>query len=178
MAIVVRPMRTEDLAAVLAIAAASPEAPRWREADYRAYLEPGAVPQLLRMAVVAEADGRVSGFAAASLLRDGTENRSELDTMAVDPAVRRRGAGRAMLASVLNWAAAHGARRMGLEVRASNTAALMLYRRMGFAEEGRRPAYYRDPEEDALLLGREVTPVSSPGSISTDKEVEGPASQC
>ena len=67
---------------------------------------------------------------------------------------------------------------MGLEVRDSNAAARMLYRQLGFAEEGRRSAYYRDPEEDALLLGRVVTAVSAQGSISTDKEVEGPASQC
>ena len=39
-----------------------------------------------------------------------------------------------------------------LEVRASNCPALALYRALGFAETGRRPLYYVDPEEDALLL--------------------------
>jgi [ribosomal protein S18]-alanine N-acetyltransferase len=178
MAMLVRAMRGEELAAVLGIAAASPEAPRWEPANYGVYLNAEQHPPLLRMAVVADADGRVVGFAAATLLLDGAENRCELDTMAVDPASRRRGVGTALLEAVMTWAAERGARRMGLELRASNAAAWMLYRRMGFAEEGRRARYYADPEEDALLLGRVVTPVSPTGSISTEKEVEGGASRC
>jgi ribosomal-protein-alanine N-acetyltransferase len=39
-----------------------------------------------------------------------------------------------------------------LEVRASNAAALGLYRLLGFAETGRRPRYYHDPVEDAVLM--------------------------
>ena len=39
-----------------------------------------------------------------------------------------------------------------LEVRASNAAALAVYRALGFAATGRRPRYYADPPEDALLL--------------------------
>jgi [ribosomal protein S18]-alanine N-acetyltransferase len=51
----------------------------------------------------------------------------------------------------------HEARESGitsvlLEVRPSNTAARRLYEKMGFSEAGRRPAYYREPQEDALLL--------------------------
>lgn len=173
-----RPMQPEDLGAVWAIAVASPEAPRWGSAAYEEYLGPEPKPPLLRMAVVAELDGRIAGFAAATLLLDGVENRCELDTMAVDPAARRRGLGQALLEAVLAWAAERGARRVGLEVRASNAAALGLYRRMGFAEEGRRVGYYADPPEDALVLARPVTRVSPGGSISTEKAVEGPASQC
>jgi [ribosomal protein S18]-alanine N-acetyltransferase len=178
MAATARPMRAGDLKAVLAIAAASPEAPRWREVDYGVYIEPEQRPPLRRIAVVAEVDARVAGFAAATLLLDGTENRCDLDTMAVDPRARRRGVGTALLQAILAWAAKRGARRIGLEVRASNAAALGLYRRMGFAEEGRRRGYYGDPVEDALVLGRAVTSVSSTGVISTDKEVEGSRSQC
>jgi ribosomal protein S18 acetylase RimI-like enzyme len=40
-----------------------------------------------------------------------------------------------------------------LEVRASNRAALGFYRAQGFEETGRRPRYYADPEEDAVLMG-------------------------
>jgi [ribosomal protein S18]-alanine N-acetyltransferase len=178
MAVEFRAMRAEDLAAILAIAAISPEAPRWGKAEYGAYLDPKPKPPLLRIAVVAEADRRIAGFAAATLLRDGQENRCELDTMAVASADRRRGIGAALLEAVMAWAAARGARRMGLEVRASNTTAMMLYRRMGFAEEGRRRGYYAEPEEDALVLGRVITPVSPGGAISTEKEVEGGESQC
>lgn len=177
-AVVLRPMRAEDLPAAIAIAAASPEAPQWREADYGAYLKPEVGTRLQRLAIMIEADGRPVGLAAATLLPDGMENRCELDTIAVDPGARRRGVGRALLEAAMSWAAARGARKMGLEVRASNIAAQMLYRSLGFAEEGRRAGYYRNPEEDALLLGTLVTAVSPTVSISTDKEVEGPASQC
>jgi [ribosomal protein S18]-alanine N-acetyltransferase len=45
-----------------------------------------------------------------------------------------------------------GAIRMDLEVRASNAAAIRLYRGAGFLETGNRRAYYRDPEEDAVLM--------------------------
>jgi ribosomal-protein-alanine N-acetyltransferase len=40
-----------------------------------------------------------------------------------------------------------------LEVRASNLAALRFYGAFGFKETGRRPRYYADPEEDAVLMG-------------------------
>ena len=39
-----------------------------------------------------------------------------------------------------------------LEVRESNRAAKALYEKWAFTEEGRRKAYYTDPEEDALIL--------------------------
>jgi ribosomal-protein-alanine N-acetyltransferase len=54
---------------------------------------------------------------------------------------------------VLAWAQRQGARRMELEVRISNRAAIALYERAGFVQDGRRRGYYRDPEEDAVLMG-------------------------
>lgn len=171
-------MQPEDLEAVQAIAAASPEAPGWKSGDYAAYCESETGTPLVRMAVVADVNGQVAGFAAATLLLDSQENRCELDAMAVDPGVRRQGLGRLLLETLAAWATERGARRMGLEVRASNAAALGLYRRMGFADEGRRARYYSDPVEDALVLCRVVTPVSPGGGISTKKEVEGGAPRC
>jgi ribosomal-protein-alanine N-acetyltransferase len=52
-------------------------------------------------------------------------------------------------------AAQEGARRATLEVRESNTAALQLYERLGFHVAARRPGYYTNPSEDALILWRE-----------------------
>jgi ribosomal-protein-alanine N-acetyltransferase len=52
-------------------------------------------------------------------------------------------------------AAAKGAQKATLEVRASNKSALALYERLGFHVAARRPGYYTKPEEDALILWRE-----------------------
>ncbi|MGB9029422.1 MAG: GNAT family N-acetyltransferase, partial [Acidobacteriaceae bacterium] len=61
------------------------------------------------------------------------------------------------LRAILVWSAAHNARHLALEVRAGNAPAIALYQRCGFRPEGRRPRYYTDPEEDALLLGMPIT---------------------
>lgn len=78
-----------------------------------------------------------------------------INTLAVAPAARRRGLATAMLRHVMAEAAASGATRATLEVRASNDAALGLYRRLGFHVAATRPDYYVRPAEDALILWRE-----------------------
>jgi ribosomal-protein-alanine N-acetyltransferase len=175
----IRPMAASDLDAILAIAADSREAPVWKRSDYGLYVDGGPQPnpQVLRAGFVS-AGAAVHGFACATLLRDGQENRAELDTLAVMPGARRKGIGAALVSAVLAWAAAEGARRLSLEVRASNVAALGLYSRLGFCPEGRRPRYYADPQEDAMLLGRPVPPGSSAKPISTENAVEGGPPQC
>jgi ribosomal-protein-alanine N-acetyltransferase len=53
----------------------------------------------------------------------------------------------------MEWARGVGAWAMELEVRASSEAARGLYRALGFVEQGRRRGYYREPVEDAVLMG-------------------------
>ncbi|GIX21552.1 MAG: ribosomal-protein-alanine acetyltransferase [Gammaproteobacteria bacterium] len=76
--------------------------------------------------------------------------------LCVDPGMRRRGWGRALLLHALGEAQRAGASRVYLEVRPSNAAALGLYRSLGFETVGRRPRYYPAPDgrEDALVLAR------------------------
>ena len=71
--------------------------------------------------------------------------------MAVDPPYQRRGLGEALVQYVIALARDHGTPEVTLECRESNTAALALYNKYGFREEGRRKRYYRDGE-DALIL--------------------------
>lgn len=165
--LLIRPMVPADLDPVLALAAASPEAPQWPQNIWASYLPPQPHPALLRTAVVAVQHSTILGFACATLLPDSQptdaqpasrqQNLCELDSIAVHPSARRRGIGAALLREILAWAAAQRVRRLVLEVRASNAAALRLYQSLGLAEEGRRPRYYTHPEEDALLLGTPVT---------------------
>lgn len=75
----------------------------------------------------------------------------ELLTIAVANAARRKGAGRQMMAFLLNYAKDHNVERILLEVRASNRAAIALYESLKFQKIGVRKSYYRKPKEDALI---------------------------
>lgn len=72
--------------------------------------------------------------------------------IAVAPQYRRLGLGRRMLSQVLMQAAIDGAKRVTLELRASNNVARSLYEDMGFRQVGRHKHYYHDNGEDALLM--------------------------
>ncbi|MGA7353393.1 MAG: GNAT family N-acetyltransferase [Acidobacteriaceae bacterium] len=172
LAFTLRPMQPSDLDQVLAIAEQSPEAPRWPPSSYTPYLTGAASqtnPALLRTALVATTSSnpdqpnkeKIQAFAAATLLlvpdSAGQQNLCSLDSMAVHPTARRRGLGLALLRAILAWSARHNARHLTLEVRAGNAPALALYQLCGFRPEGLRTRYYTDPEEDALLLGMDIT---------------------
>lgn len=72
--------------------------------------------------------------------------------LAVDPAYRRHGVATFLLGYGLRLAKGYGAKKAFLEVRASNHAAIKLYRKMGFCEAGRRRKYYLETLEDAVVM--------------------------
>jgi ribosomal-protein-alanine N-acetyltransferase len=72
--------------------------------------------------------------------------------LAVHPQRRRRGLARRLLTTAMTRARELGAQVAWLEARPSNHPALKLYENFGFKEVGRRPRYYDDTQEDALLL--------------------------
>jgi ribosomal-protein-alanine N-acetyltransferase len=80
----------------------------------------------------------------------------ELANLAVDPGRRGSGLGAALLDVAMREAHEEGTLVMFLEVRDSNESARRLYASRGFNEVGRRPAYYRNPDEDALVLRRDL----------------------
>lgn len=75
-----------------------------------------------------------------------------VNNVAVRAAFRRQSIAAQLLAAVIDWSRRHDARMALLEVRAGNTAAQALYSRCGFQVVGRRPRYYSQPVEDALLM--------------------------
>jgi [ribosomal protein S18]-alanine N-acetyltransferase len=97
------------------------------------------------------ADGSVAAFCVCWMLFDELH----INTVAVAPAERRRGLATALLQHVLREAVARGVSRATLEVRASNSAAIALYQRLGFRITSTRTRYYTQPEEDALILWRD-----------------------
>jgi ribosomal-protein-alanine N-acetyltransferase len=97
---------------------------------------------------VVEADGRVIAMLVLWLIVD----EAHIATIATHPDFRRRGIGERLLVEALISARKEGARRAFLEVRAGNAAAQAMYRKYGFEITGVRPRYYKDNNEDALLM--------------------------
>lgn len=96
--------------------------------------------------------GTLVGYGICAVAAD----EGEILNLAVDPASRRRGAGRRLLEAMVTWLEGHGVRDVFLEVRASNAAAIALYERSGFRRLGVRKGYYRGPTEDAVTMRLEV----------------------
>lgn len=93
--------------------------------------------------IVAVYKGEIAGYLGCHHIGD----EGFIANVAVFPAYRRRGIGKALVAAAFT----DDLMRLTLEVRASNEAAIALYRSLGFVEEGRRPRFYSHPTEDALL---------------------------
>lgn len=87
----------------------------------------------------------IVAFCASWLIDDELH----INWLAVDPSHRRRGIAHTLLRETLRDT---GARRATLEVRRSNDAAVALYSRLGFRVTAVRTRYYKNPEEDALIL--------------------------
>uniref|UniRef100_A0A0C1R711 Alanine acetyltransferase n=1 Tax=Tolypothrix bouteillei VB521301 TaxID=1479485 RepID=A0A0C1R711_9CYAN len=77
---------------------------------------------------------------------------AHITILAVHPQHQRQGLGQALLYSLLKLARDRALERATLEVRASNSAAIALYQKFGFQTAGLRRRYYKDNDEDALIL--------------------------
>ena len=142
-----RAMAGPDLDVVLAIAASLPTAPQWPRSAYEAAISSGDEPR--RIALVAEHSGEVVGFAIARVIGP----MGEIETIAIARKAQGFGFGSSLLHATLEELRLVGAAEAELEVRSSNAGAIRLYAGAGFREVGRRRGYYREPVEDAVLLG-------------------------
>ncbi|MFI5232285.1 MAG: ribosomal protein S18-alanine N-acetyltransferase [Gemmatimonadales bacterium] len=142
-----RPAAEPDLAAIHAIECASFGDP-WSLEGFRDLVDhPRA-----KLEVAADAGGEVLGYAVAWYVAD----ESEIANIAVAPGARRKGVGALLLDRILRAAAEFGAKTVFLEVRESNEAARKLYAAREFEIAGRRMQYYRKPDEDALIMRRNL----------------------
>jgi [ribosomal protein S18]-alanine N-acetyltransferase len=140
----VAPMRRRHLRSVVRIDGQE-HGDRWSPALFLAELRRGDAD---RCYVVALEGSTVVGFAGMVF----TGGDGHVTTIAVDASHRRRGVGTRLLLALAVDARRRGVDALTLEVRASNEAALALYRRFGFAPAGIRRGYYADNGEDALVL--------------------------
>jgi [ribosomal protein S18]-alanine N-acetyltransferase len=77
--------------------------------------------------------------------------------LAVHPQKRNMGWGKNLLQNLIETGTACGVENIWLEVRPSNIAALSIYKKYGFVEVGRRKGYYRDSQEDAIIMALDLT---------------------
>lgn len=80
---------------------------------------------------------------------------SDMMNIAVDAHYRRQGIAQALVEALVVQLKEKGSHSLTLEVRISNQPAIALYEKLGFAQVGKRPNYYRNPKEDALILRKE-----------------------
>jgi ribosomal-protein-alanine acetyltransferase len=100
------------------------------------------------LSFVVEENGKVVGVLQWRNLGEEVE----ILDLAVHPVHRRHGHATFLLQRFLQRASQSPAKKIFLEVRESNAAAIALYNKFGFHISGRRPNYYRNPEESALLM--------------------------
>jgi ribosomal-protein-alanine N-acetyltransferase len=139
----IRKMTVDDISAVLDLDQKSFSLP-WPERSFRFELTDNPAARCW----VAELDGKVVAMIVVWLIVD----EAHVATLATHPDYRRQGIGRRLLAYALRQMMQDGARSSFLEVRASNLAAQEMYQKFGYEATGRRRHYYRDNDEDAILM--------------------------
>lgn len=146
MTALIRRMRLEDVPGVHEIDTFSFSLP-WSERSFRYEVTQNPVSR----GWVAEVNGQIAAMLVLWFIIDEVH----IATIAVHPDYRRQGIGEQILLCALRSAKGEGAQRAFLEVRAGNFAAQAMYRKYGFVFTGIRPGYYKDNNEDALLMDLE-----------------------
>jgi len=132
-----------DLEQVIAIDQVSFSLP-WPERSFKFELTDNEVARCW----VADLDGRVVAMIVSWLILDELH----VATIATRPEFRGQGIGRQILVHALRAARDEGAERSFLEVREGNSVAQKIYHDLGYVEDGRRKEYYKDNNEDAILM--------------------------
>lgn len=143
----IRKATPEDVAIIRKLEHETETAAHWAEREYDALFAAGA-PRRVALLAAEEADAEIVGFVIARCAADEWE----IENVVVAPEQRRRDVGSALVREAVQEARRSGAVSVLLEVRESNADARRLYEKIGFSQVGRRPDYYRNPPEAALLL--------------------------
>ncbi|MEV8568498.1 ribosomal protein S18-alanine N-acetyltransferase [Streptomyces sp. NPDC051322] len=169
-------MRWWDIAAVLELEHELFPDDAWSEGMFWSELAHARGPGATRRYVVAEADGRIVGYAGLAAVGD------EADVQTIASARDRWGSGLGaeLLTDLLKHATAFECAVVLLEVRVDNLRAQKLYERFGFEPIGFRRGYYQPGNVDALVMrlepGRDPGPETGPGSglaQGTETETHG-----
>lgn len=145
--IAIFPMTLTDLDGVMEVERLSFLTPWSREAFATELL------QTYTVYLVARSGTQVVGYGGMHTVWED----SHVTNVAVHPLWRGRRLGERLMLELISRAAARGANRMTLEVRASNATAQNLYRKLGFVTRpgAVRKGYYTDTAEDAIIMWKE-----------------------
>lgn len=146
--VLIRKATAEDVPSIRALEQHAETAAHWGSREYDALFGAEA-PR--RIVLIANDDADQSYLCGFVIARCGVDE-WEIENVVVAREEQRRGMGSALVSQLLHEARDSGITSVLLEVRPSNAAARRLYEKLGFSEVGRRPDYYREPSEDALLL--------------------------
>lgn len=139
----IREMKRQDIPGVLKIE----QTLQGRQWSARSFEE--SLQQAYTFFYVAESeDHAITGYCCCERLYE----EAEIVNVAVDPDLRSRGIGMEMLRHLLDVEKAAGTKRIVLEVRQSNAAAIHVYEKAGFAAIGVRRNFYEFPAEDAVVM--------------------------
>ena len=111
----------------------------------------GELDNPLALWLVAMDGESLAGYVGSHTVMDETD----MMNIAVHPDFRHQGIATGLVVDLIGALKLRGSHCLTLEVRASNEPAKALYEKMGFRMVGRRPGYYQNPREDALILRKE-----------------------
>lgn len=107
----------------------------------------------LSLWLVYEENGAVLGYIGSQ----SVPPESDMMNLAVLPEARKQGVAKALVSELMRLLHSRGMESLTLEVRVSNAPAIGLYTKFGFMQIGRRPRYYVNPTEDALIMRKELS---------------------
>ena len=146
----IRRMDAADLGQVIAIDQRSFSLP-WPISSFQYELAHNESSRCWVAEIQSETGAKVVAMAVVWFIIDELH----IATIAVMPEYRGRKIGQKLLAALLVDAVKAGAQHAFLEVRETNIAARSMYQKFGFQEVGKRPHYYSDTQEDAVLMNLE-----------------------
>ncbi len=136
-------MELADIPDVMLIERSSFPTP-WSEEVFRSDLTQNDSSQY----VVGELNGRIVAYGGIWLL----DEVGHITTIAVSTDLRRRGFGETTLMEIIDLGRRNGVKKFTLEVRRTNEEAIRMYEKHGFKHVGVRKNYYKEINEDALVM--------------------------
>ena len=146
MIISIREMKPEDLDDIMEIEYSSFSSP-WSRESFISELN-----NQMALYICLECDKKVVAYVGLWKIYD----EGHITNVAVLPSYRGLGLSKLLLSSLFEACKENGIERLTLEVRESNQIAINLYESLGFLSSGKRPKYYSNPIEDAIIMWKEL----------------------